>query len=71
MGLEILRQNQDTLLWVGPAQLGGRLNALVRSRRRHADVGEHEVGRVRVDGGELVASCGSLEDLPLRHPTAG
>ena len=48
-------------------ELLGRLDALVEPVRRHADVGDHDVGLLRVDGREQrveVAARG--DDLELR-----
>ena len=51
-GLDVLRQNDDADIWVAGAQFGCRPDPLVGAGRRHADVGQHDIRRVLVDGGQ-------------------
>ena len=44
------------------AQAGGGLDPLVGARRRHADVGEHDVGPVALDGLEQFGEVGAGGD---------
>ncbi len=50
----------------GPAQRGRRPHPLVRARRRHADVGQHDVGPVRVDGGDQLVERSALASTSTR-----
>ncbi len=56
---QILREDEHADIRAGAAQLSGRLNSFIGERRRHADVGEHDVGLVGVHGGEQLVQRGT------------
>ena len=62
------RQHDDAEARVVPAERGGGPDALVGAGRRHADVGEHDVGRVGVDRGHQLVVVARRGRRPRRRP---
>lgn len=46
LGFEIVREDHDSDPWVARAQLAADDDSLVAVRRRHPQVGEHDIGTV-------------------------
>ena len=66
-GVGELAEDHDADLRMGPAQFGGEADALIGVGRRHADVGQHDVGPLLLAGpAERQLVTDRRDDLHLR-----